>query len=126
MNRLCFFTLGLSLSAVCFAERLRPESAYVKAWANTHEGKAEVTLSDRSRCDYVTATHAIEFDFADKWYEAIGQALHYARLTGKRAGIVLILESESDARYLDQLKKTVEYHRLPIDVRAVRSSGAKR
>ena len=37
--------------------------------------------------------HAIEFDFAEKWAESIGQALHYSFMTGKRAKVVLILEN---------------------------------
>jgi hypothetical protein len=27
-------------------------------------------VEDKTRCDIVTATHAIEVDFADKWAEA--------------------------------------------------------
>ena len=40
----------------------------------------------------MTDTHAVEFDFANKWAESIGQALHYQLMTGKRAKVVLILE----------------------------------
>jgi hypothetical protein len=63
----------------------------------------EVVLDDGSRYDCLTDTHAVEFDFAPKWAEAIGQALNYAAQTGKRPGIVLILEREGDARYLDRI-----------------------
>lgn len=53
-------------------------------------------MPDGTRCDIVTDTHAIEVDFADKWGEAIGQSLNYAFQSNKRAGILLILEKESD------------------------------
>ncbi|QXD24577.1 hypothetical protein F7C95_01340 [Opitutia bacterium ISCC 51] len=55
-----------------------------------------MVLEDRTRCDIVTATHAIEVDFADKWAEAIGQSLNYAMQTGKKAGIVLVLKDRGD------------------------------
>ena len=44
----------------------------------------EVVMKDGTRCDILTATHAIEVDFAKKWAEAIGQSLNYAMQTGKR------------------------------------------
>lgn len=31
---------------------------------------------DRTRTDCISATHAIEVDFSDRWSNAIGQALH--------------------------------------------------
>ena len=40
----------------------------------------------------MTSCHAVEFDFANKWAESIGQALHYQYMTGKKAMVVLILE----------------------------------
>ena len=43
----------------------------------------EVVMKDCTRCDILTATHAIEVDFARKWAEAIGQSLNYAMHTGK-------------------------------------------
>ena len=79
-------------------------------------GAMEVVMPDRSRADCVTETHAIEYDFASKWKEAVGQSLNYAMHTGKRAGIVLILEKKKDLRYLDQLNRLIKHYLLPIDV----------
>ncbi len=45
---------------------------------------------------------------ADKWAEAIGQALHYAAMTGKKRGIVLIMEKETDERYLKRLRTVTD------------------
>ena len=89
----------------------KPESWYVKKYC---EGQIEVKLEDRTRCDCVTDTHAIEFDFAKKYTEAIGQSLHYARLTKKQAGIYLIVTSDKDMKYWENLKGAIEYHKLPI------------
>lgn len=74
------------------------EASYQHAWCSAHGGVEEYVLSDRTRVDCLTDTHAIEFDFADKKYEAVGQSLHYAVMTGKKPGIVLIL----DKKYLDR------------------------
>ena len=68
------------------------ESSYQHAWCSMHHGIEEYENRDKTRVDCLTATHAVEFDFANKWAESIGQALHYQRMTGKRAKVVLILE----------------------------------
>lgn len=51
----------------------------------------EYENSDYTRVDCLTETHAVEFDFAKKWAESIGQALHYNAMTGKKGKVVLIL-----------------------------------
>ena len=70
--------------------------------------------------DCLTDTHAIEFDFGNKWAEAIGQALYYFIQTGKRAGVVLILKKQKDYKYWIRLNTIVEHYGLPIDVWKVR------
>ena len=68
------------------------ESSYQHAWCSMHQGIEEFENKDKTRVDCLTSTHAVEFDFANKWAESIGQALHYQKMTGKRAKVVLILE----------------------------------
>lgn len=63
-------------------------------------GQKEVRLKDNTRVDCLTEEYAYEYDWAYKWSEAIGQALHYARMTGKKPGIVLIIGDLSDLIYL--------------------------
>ena len=92
------------------------EVYYQNLWHSLSGGQTEVVFEDRTRCDILTETHAIEVDFADKWAEAVGQAAHYATLTGKRAGILLIIEDASDFKYLLRLENLIEYHNLEIDV----------
>ena len=74
-----------------------------------------MVLPDGTRCDCVTATHAIEFDFGGGWAEAIGQGLHYSIQTGKKPGIVLILETMKERKYWIRLNTTIEHFYLPID-----------
>ena len=75
------------------AKREHPEKWYQEQWCEENKGQIEVSLPDGTRCDCVTDTHAIEFDFGKNWAEAIGQSSYYALQTKKRPGIVLILET---------------------------------
>ena len=107
--------LILLFPGILFAGHLHPEKWYQDKWCAENKGQAEVVLADQTRCDCITESNAVEFDFARKWYEAMGQALYYSMLTGKRAGIVLIIESESDLKCFERMKSTIEYFNLPVD-----------
>lgn len=74
----------------------------------------EARQDDGTRVDCLTENYAIEVEFAKKWREAIGQALHYAFKTERQAGIVLIIQKNSDESYWKDLKNTVEHYQLPI------------
>ncbi len=76
----------------------------------------EVKLQDNSRIDCLTKTHATEIEFAHKWQEAIGQSLHYALLSKKKAGIGLIIESAEEVHHWYALKQTVDAFNLPISL----------
>ncbi len=60
------------------------------------------------------------FDGTHKWAEAIGQALHYARLTHKRAAVILIIRKPSDYRHVQKVRDNAEHYGLPLDVWTVR------
>jgi len=93
----------------------KSEKYYQVAWCNNAKGQVEVVLPDKTRCDCLTATHAIEFDFGSKWAESIGQSLYYGLQTGKRPGVVLILKKQKDYRYWLRLNSTIQHYKLPID-----------
>ena len=81
------------------------ESSYQHAWCKRHNGIEEYENKDKTRVDCLTEHHAVEFDFANKWAESIGQALHYQRMTGKKAMVVLILENpEKEIVYYNRVK----------------------
>lgn len=89
------------------------EKDYQAAWCERAGGLQEVVLSDLARADCLTTTHAIEFDFAPKWAESIGQALYYSIMTGKKPGVVLILETPRDA-YLYRLQAVAEKYGITV------------
>jgi hypothetical protein len=107
--------LFLIFPGLLWAGHLHPEKWYQDKWCAENGGRAEVVLQDQTRCDCITGMNAVEVDFARKWYEAIGQSLYYAMLTGKRAGIVLIIESEDDMKYWNRMKATIEHFGLLVD-----------
>ena len=75
-------TIFLLLALPLFGKQ--SERYYQEKFAREIGGQVEVVMKDGTRCDILTATHAIEVDFAKKWAEAIGQSLNYSMLTGKR------------------------------------------
>ena len=110
---LVFFVI-MVIPSLSDAKRQHSEKYYQQQWCQQQGGQIEVVLPDRTRADCLTETHAIEFDFGDKWAEAIGQSLYYAIQTGKRAGVVLILESLNDRKYWIRLNSIIQYYDLPI------------
>ncbi len=98
-----------------WATRQHPEKYYQKKWCQDHNGRIEIKMPDNTRCDCLTDSHTIEFDFGNKWAEAIGQSLHYSFQTGKKPGIVLILEATKDQKYWIRLNSIIQYFDLNID-----------
>ena len=90
------------------------EAWYQQIWCEGQRGRAEVELPSGHRVDCLTQTHAIEMDFARKWPEAIGQSLHYAMLTGKRPGIVLIINTVRELRHFASARSVIEHYHLPV------------
>ena len=72
------------------------EASYQMVWCKAHNGITEYKNRDYTRVDCLTKDNAVEFDFAKKWAESVGQALHYQLMTGKRGKVVLILEKQAD------------------------------
>jgi hypothetical protein len=101
--------------SLLLAKREHPERWYQEQWCKAHAGQVEMVLPDGTRCDCLTDTHAIEFDFGNKWAEAIGQSAYYALQTGKKAGVVLVLETVKDRKYWIRLNTTIQHFELPID-----------
>ena len=75
---------------------IHSERYYQNIIAQKLNGTTEVILSDKTRIDIETTKDVIEVDFAQKWYEAVGQCAHYAFKTGKKPVIWLIKEQKYD------------------------------
>ena len=115
---LCY---SLSYSGNVNAARNNKEQFYVEDWCQ--EGSIEYHLNDGTRVDCLLPMFVVEADFADKWYEAIGQSLHYATQTGMMAAILLIVEEEKQYKYIVRALETIDYHDLSIAVFAYINTG---
>jgi len=97
------------------AKHLHKEKYYQKIVCSKFNGVFEYKLRDKTRIDCLTSTYAIEVDFANKFYEAIGQSLYYGLMTNHRPGIVLILENpKKDIKYLQRLKKVAKAYQIEV------------
>ncbi len=117
LNRMTGSILALTISASAAVSRAQPsESWYQQVWCEGMDGKVEHRLKDGRRIDCLTDQYAIEIEFARKWPEAIGQSLNYSMLTGKKAGIVLILKTAEEHSHWQRLKTVIKHYTLPIKV----------
>ncbi|PKI16556.1 hypothetical protein [Colwellia sp. 12G3] len=92
-------------------------------FVNAHcAGEIEYVLPDKTRVDCLTDTHAIEYDWGKKWAESLGQALFYSAMTGKKAGIVLIVNPKTKERFLKRLNKAITDNNLAVDVWTITKS----
>ena len=94
------------------------ESSYQHAYCSKIKGIEEYKLPDKTRVDCLTDTHAIEFDFANKWHEAIGQALHYGIMSGKKPKIVLILDNKYKKQqlvYYERIKNIGTIYNIDVE-----------
>lgn len=94
------------------------ESSYQHAYCSAHNGIEEYELQDKIRIDCLTDEYAIEFDFANKWAESIGQALHYGLQSGKKPKVVLILDSKYKRQqmvYYERVKRIGKVYGIDVE-----------
>lgn len=107
---LLVFPLVLPLSAQ------RYEADYADLIQRELGGRREVAITS-GYVDLLNSDYAIEIEFANKWKQAIGQALWYGLQTNRQAGIVLIKRSPKENKYVIQLGSTLQYAGLLQRVR---------
>ena len=87
------------------AGRLKSEKDFQYAFNDAYfhgRGRMEVSVK-YGRIDILTRDFAVEVDILSKFHEGIGQALHYARETGKRPGLAIFIVNP-DREDLKKLK----------------------
>ena len=109
-------SIAIIFSGTTYGGHLYKEKEYQECWCSQVNGVTEHVLPDRTRVDCLTDNYAVEFDFAEKWAESIGQALYYSIMTKRKPGIVVIIENPKDERYLKRLKLVIEHLKLNIMV----------
>ncbi len=96
------------------AAHLHKEKYYQDEWCDRVGGVKEYRLDDGTRVDCLTDEYAIEFDFAPKWAESVGQSLYYAERTGKLPGVVLIMEEDHDVVFLERLNALAVLYNIKV------------
>ncbi len=120
------------LPNIATAKHLYKEKEYQKYWCGKKGGMLEYRLPDGTFVDCLTKELAVEFDFAPKWAECIGQSLHYGIKTKRTPTCVLIMERPiKDLRYLRRLRNvaykkgvrtfTVKPENLIIDTQTIQN-----
>ena len=106
--------IALGVASICLAANKNSEKYYQELVAKELEGKVEVVLRDKTRVDILTEDVAYEVDFARKWAEGIGQALHYSMMTERDAGLILIAEKDSDDKFILRVKEIMKMKSLRL------------
>jgi|TARA_B100000767_G_C19558347_1_gene447979 hypothetical protein len=85
-------------------------------WCAGMGGDDQFITKDGTYVDCLTNEYAIEAEYDYNWKEAIGQSLHYAESTNKKAGILFIQRAKSKKDYLNEMLRVIEKYQLPIKV----------
>ena len=108
--------LLLALICVACSEEIKlRERDIAREWCKSRGGRSEVRLPDRTICDCLMKNYAVEVDWAGKW-EAVEQALHYARLTRRKPGILFICRSPKDRKKIARTRENLRFYNLSIRI----------
>lgn len=97
---IAFFTsMAAHADPVRHQEKFYQQRECIDRWGMTpdrmeYKVPNDPTPSTPGRIDCLLPGHAVEFDFAPKWPECVGQALYYAKKTGKAPACALIVEDQ--------------------------------
>lgn len=80
------------------------------------KGTEKYVLDDGATVDCLTDEYAFEFDYSNKWAKALGLSLYYSMKTGKKPGILLIMDESSSQDHLEKLQKVVKQFRLDVKI----------
>lgn len=116
------FTLALiCIIAACAGSKqqaLYTERDFQKAFNDVYfKGKAKMEVPVKyGRIDLVSDDYAIEVDKLEKFHEAIGQALHYAKETGKKPAIAIYIvdHQPSDKEKLKYVMWLCNYYKIKV------------
>ncbi len=86
------------------AEAKQKEKYYQNIHCDSLKGQVEYKLEDKTRIDCLTDTKAIEYDFATKWAECVGQAIYYAQIMKRKPVCALIGTEKQFKRYIPRIE----------------------
>lgn len=114
MQKLIFIVAAIILQAT--ASNGKTNDWYAAKWCVLVKGENQVRMADGTVADCVTSDTAYEVEFAKDHYQGIGQALHYAAVSKKKPGLVIVLRSPGDEKYYKRVENSVAYHGIQIEL----------
>jgi len=112
LNRFFLISFLLLVSLIGYSA----ERDINQAWCSSIGGNIEFRTKDGTYVDCLTSEYAIEAEYDNKWKEGIGQSLHYAESTNKKAGILFIKRAKSRKDYYNEMMRVINRYDLPIRV----------
>jgi len=108
LQQLYLLLIVLVLISACAAPRPhapQTEKDYQDAFNRVYfQGRAQAEVPVKfGRIDLLTGDYAIEVERIDKFHEGIGQALHYAKETGRKPGLAIFI-TDPTAHELEKLE----------------------
>ena len=79
-------------------------------------GDDQFRTKDGTYVDCITDEYAIEAEYDYNWKESIGQSLHYAESTNKKAGILFIKRRKSTKDYYTEMMRVINKYQLQITI----------
>lgn len=111
---LLIFTVCINAAELHLRLNVYTESYYINKIHALVGGTKEARLEDGTRADILTDSEVIEVEFASKWYESIGQSLHYCLQTNRQPIIYLIVESSHNDVFVQRCKTLCEHITLKV------------
>jgi len=87
-----------------------------EVWCSSVGGVDQFRTKDGTYVDCLTDEYAIEAEYDNKWKEGIGQALHYAESTNRKAAILFIKRAKSRKDYYNEMMRVINRYELPITI----------
>lgn len=116
-----FITLLAFFIVACGASQkqlLKTEKDYQRAFNDAYfQGRAEMEAPVKyGRVDLVSSDYAIEVDRLENFHEAIGQALHYAKETGKKPAIAFFIidRQPGDKDKLQYVTRLCRHYKIKV------------
>jgi spore coat polysaccharide biosynthesis predicted glycosyltransferase SpsG len=123
LTKIIFF-LNLLLLIFLFAcgapqqQVLHTERDFQEAFNEVYfHGKAKMEVAVKyGRIDLLTDDYAIEVDRLEKFHEAMGQALHYAKETGRKPAIAIFIvdHKQGDKEKLKYVTALCNYYKIKV------------
>jgi len=108
-----FFAIMFTIGQVRAERSPFNENYYNQMWCEQKGGVSEFRLNDGKRVDCLLPNYAVEADWANyKSYEAIGQALHYAKETNRKVVILLIIKDEKGFKWVKLVSDNLKYYHI--------------